>query len=106
MTVDQWLALRMPEPPPRLRTRMREVLGTHVASDASVAPTVCLDAACELLRSLVERPNAGREAALDLLTADALVTYACEAASGDLETLTAVARHSMQRLAALAPVPS
>ena len=35
----------------------------------------------DLLRELLRRPTAGRESALDLLTVDALVTYAFEAAA-------------------------
>ena len=106
MTIVEWLAGRAPEPPLRLRTRINEVLASRRASSDSEVATCCMDAACELLGSLVERPEAGREAALDLLTVDALVTYAFEALAGDPQRLGRFARESMQRLAAVAPLPT
>ena len=105
MTVAGWLTARIPEPPPRLGTRLREVLAARLAADTGSVPTACLDSACELLESLVARPEAKREAALDLLTVDALVTYAFEALADDPQALSGLARDSMQRLAALAPQP-
>jgi len=79
MTVAQWLRDRAPQAPAELSARVLEVLGDRARRDAAQAPAVCLEAAEELLRTLVVRPEAGREAALDLLSADALVTYAFEA---------------------------
>jgi len=54
------------------------------------------------LTELAARPSAGRESALDLLTVDALVTYAFEAAAGAPESLEATATAAMIRLAATA----
>lgn len=103
MTVAEWLTARTPEPPPRLGSRIEEVLQPRLSSDAHEVPIACIDAACDLLESLVVRPDAGREAALDLLTADALVTYAFEALAGDPPHVTEFALSSMQRLAVVAP---
>ena len=63
---------------------------------------MCLAAAEDLLRELLSRPSAGRESALDLLTVDALVTYAFEAASDDPDSLAERADQAMTRLVATA----
>ncbi len=64
---------------------------------------LCLDAADDLLGELLARSSAGRESALDLLTVDALVTYAFEAAADSPESLPAAcATDAMTRLAAVA----
>jgi len=59
-----------------------------------------VSAASELLHDLLERPSAGRDSALDLLTVDALVTYAFEAAAAEPERLPDYAADAMTRLAA------
>jgi hypothetical protein len=98
MTVDAWLRERSPEPPARLTNRIHEVLGSRAAADAARTADVCVDAAALLLDDLLARPTAGRESALDLLAADALVTYAFEAAANDPSTLTEKAELAMRRL--------
>lgn len=67
--------------------------------DAADATELCVSAANELLTELLARASAGRESALDLLTVDALVTYAFEAASVDPSSLGARATDAMSRLA-------
>lgn len=101
MTIGAWLRERAPAPP-QLSARVAQVMGDRVDRKADEASTVCLDAAEELLRELLARPSVGRESALDLLTADALVTYAFEAASEMPESLDARATDAMRRLASLA----
>jgi hypothetical protein len=84
-----WLDTRRPAPPPALRQHLMEFvqdapgnLAQHLA-DAGVA----------LLGRVLSRPEGGRELALDLLAADALVTYAFEAqAEFDIGGLTGLAR--------------
>ncbi|MGD2153234.1 MAG: hypothetical protein PVG79_08175 [Gemmatimonadales bacterium] len=74
-----WLQAKIGESPPPLRERLREAVA-HIDPTADL-PDALLAAACELLdsvRDCVER----RDAALDLLTADGLLTLACEAAAG------------------------
>jgi hypothetical protein len=85
-----------------LSARIQETLGERGGTDASATPDVCIAAAEGLLRELLTRPTAGRESALDLLTVDALVTYAFEAASDDPPSLATVAAQAMTRLAATA----
>jgi hypothetical protein len=101
MTIGAWLRERAPAPP-QLSARITEVMGDRVDRDAGETSTACLDTADELLRELLARPSAGRESALDLLTVDALVTYAFEAASETPESLDARATDAMRRLASRA----
>jgi hypothetical protein len=79
MTIVQWLRQRAPAAPAELLGNVERALGARGEGDASDAAEACLEAADALLQTLVAHPSAGREAALDLLSADALVTYAFEA---------------------------
>ena len=102
MILSDWLRQRTPTPPPELSERIQQTLGERCRGDASAAPELCISAAEALLRELLTRPTAGRESALDLLTVDALVTYAFEAASDDADSLADRAAEAMTRLAATA----
>jgi hypothetical protein len=117
-TMQEWLQSRIPVPPPALHERVEQALLAIGSSrgDPSIAsgpPTAaereihtrCLTAASTILRPLLAHEGAGREAALDLLAADALVTYAFEAASTEPLTLDECAGAAMRAIAALA-VPS
>jgi hypothetical protein len=88
----EWLATREP-PPPGLAARLRRE--GHGGSLSEVFTS----AACALLAEARARPGRVRESAFRLLEADALVTYACEAAldaedpeSAILDVLAATAR--------------
>ena len=96
-----WLDARRPAPPPALAARLREALLAPGAGGGGVAER-CLDAGERLLAGLLARDCAHRSAALDLLAADALVTYAFEAASEAPERMDELARRAMTDLAALA----
>ena len=102
MTVGAWLRSRRPAPPAPLMTRMLAALGADAASDTPDVGGVCLDAATRVLEPLLREERAGRESALDLLAADALVTYAFEAASESFDTLEPTTADAMRRLADLA----
>jgi len=102
MTLDHWLREREPVPPARLAQRIDAALGKRRDADADDAAALCVDAADQLLRALLARDSTGRECALDLLSVDALVTYAMEAAAVDPETFAARAHDAMHRLAAAA----
>ena len=102
MTLRTWLHDRTPAAPPRLAERIEAALGARCDATDARAADVCLDAADELLRELLLRPSAGRESALDLLAADALVTYAFEAAAQEPTTLASRADEAMRRLSAAA----
>jgi hypothetical protein len=102
VTVGGWLNAREPAPPARLASRIELAVRDH-ATRATTDVTQSLLATCEtLLRDVVARPAAGRESALDLLAADALATYAFEAAADAPATIEEHAREAMRRIGALA----
>ena len=102
MTLSAWLDARRPAPPARLRARIDAALGPALESDAGHVATACLEAGERLARELLQENATTRDSALDLLAADALVTYAFEAASERPGDLAARAREAMVRIAVLA----
>lgn len=102
MTVGGWLNAREPAPPRRLAARIEVAIRDRAEQPATTATDSLLDACESLLRDVVARPSAGRESALDLLAADALATYALEAAADAPGSLERGARDAMRRIAALA----
>ena len=101
MTIDEWLAARSPAPPPQLLHRIRAALGEFTADDASLVSERCIDAAERIVAELLHDGRTGRDSAADLLVADALVTYAFEAASDDPTQLAERAHEAMVRFARL-----
>jgi hypothetical protein len=101
MNVREWLLSRTPAAPPALATRIIASLGERGATDARPVEA-CLDAAVDLLGQLLTEERLDRDDALDLLTVDALVTYAFEGAAEQVDGVEAVAVDAMLRLAALA----
>jgi hypothetical protein len=101
MTVGEWLALRTPPPPPALRARLERALGPALASHRDSASDACLRASEDLVEQLLRGDCTSRDSALDLLTADALVTYAFEAAAELPGGLAERATGAMRRIAAL-----
>lgn len=73
--VVAWLAARRPPAPPTLVEPMTRWLTDSPAQ----LPEHLAQAGRTLLDRVLARPAGGRELALDLLAADALVTYAFEA---------------------------
>ena len=104
MTVAEWISTRSPAPPPVLVERVLAALGASGDDDAALAAERCLDAAERVVAGLLREGRTGRESAADLLAADALVTYAFEAASGDPARLDERARTAMRRLADLGAI--
>ncbi len=102
MTVGEWLRAREPVPPTRLAARIESAVETRNGEPASRAAELCLDACERLLADVASRPSPGRESALDLLAADALATYALEAAAESPDSLEGRAREALRRLTALA----
>jgi len=83
-----WLVARLPVAP--------SGIGAHVAANAGAPggplPEHLARAGVALLRRVTATPHGGRELALDLLAADAFVTYAFEAqAEADVDGLIALA---------------
>jgi hypothetical protein len=103
VTLGAWLESRTPAPPPALATRLRAVLDADREAPLDEIPERCLAGAERLLAGLLDAPAASREAALDLLAADALVTYAFEAAGEELPRLESRAMTAMSRIAEMVP---
>jgi hypothetical protein len=100
-TVGTWLENLRPTPPAALVARLSELLQPYADLPAHRVPDVCLEAGEQLLAALLTAGSTERGTALDLLAADALVTYAFQAAAdtpGQIETL---ASRAMQRISAL-----
>lgn len=86
----RWLAGRRPDAPPVLGERLRAA----VRAAALPTPEHLAALGLELLAQVTARPAAGRELALDLLAADAFVTYAFEAqAEADVSGLAPLAAY-------------
>lgn len=110
MTIADWLETCTPAPPPTLATALRgalaPVLQTSVSSgeegQGNRAHAEMLRAAEALLLPVMRGSSAGRGMALDLLCADALVTYAFEAAAEDPESIAALADAAMRSIGSLA----
>jgi hypothetical protein len=101
VTPASWLAARSPAPPAALRARIDAALGDDLQRESTDLSETCLAAAERLVRGLLDENATSRESALDLLAADALVTYAFEAASDQPDGLTRRASTAMLRIAAL-----
>jgi hypothetical protein len=84
-----------------LRARIDAALGSDLHADSDDLSETLLGAGERLVRGLLEVDATSRDSALDLLAADALVTYAFEAASerpADLARRAAVAMARIARL--------
>jgi hypothetical protein len=102
MTVGDWIRTRSPAPPPAFAACVIASLGSRANEDAARAAECCLDAAIALLEPLLAGDQLDRGDASALLAADALVTYAFEAAADAPDRLDDRAAHAMLRLAAVA----
>ena len=78
MSLGDWLARRTPPPPEELRARIGKVL--EATGDGDEPFPALASAAFEELDRARRSPGRVRESAFHLLSADALLTYACEAA--------------------------
>ena len=101
-TVGEWLASRVPPPPVALATRLKLALSARADDPLSSSPAAFLAGAEDLLKTLLQNGSTSRETALDLLTVDALVTYAFESAAelGDMN-FDKTSGEAMRRIAAV-----
>ncbi len=108
MDALEWIACREPRPPAALVARMSRALvanpestGTPIYSELVTAATRILAQNAQISHPIAigrDDPDSrasDRSAALDLLAADALVTYAMEYATGDCASFDAVAASAM-----------
>ena len=106
MDVNEWLAARRPAPPLKLAARLEEAIADLVSSPAIPPSEALVVAGAAILTRLTgaDAPETSRrEVAIGLLSADALLTYALEAAAEDCESFAASADAIIARLASLAP---
>jgi hypothetical protein len=105
MILAGWLDARRPIPPAALRARIDAALGADLHADVDEIAETLLAAGERLVRSLLDEEATSRGSAIDLLAADALVTYAFEAASERPGDLSRRAAEAMRRIAALGAAP-
>jgi hypothetical protein len=99
VTRARWRDAVTPPPPAALAAAVE----AHLASPDEVTPEAYLEAAERLLAALLKDGCISRENALDLLVADALVTYAFEAASDHTPAqIIALGARAMVNIAAFA----
>lgn len=92
--VQRWLDARTPAPPAVLAARLSSLLAAYPPGRLTALlslPEALGSLGAFALDSLHEREATSREVALDLLAADAFVTYAFEAAAEDPGAVEAVA---------------
>jgi hypothetical protein len=103
-SLEQWLVARAAAAPASLRPRLTDAL--RGVSEGETAVERSCRAGEALLAKLLAEDCSSRSAAPDLLTADALVTYAFEAAAEDAaesaSSLDSQAAAAMARIAAAA----
>jgi hypothetical protein len=104
MTIGEWLATRVPAPPPTLMTSIRQLLGDAANEDARYVSARCLAVAEVAVTRLLREGRVGRESATELLAADALVTFAFEGAADDPDQAVDLARGAMARLARIGAI--
>ncbi len=97
----EWVAAHAEQPPAALRARLDAILGGLHNGGRDPVVTALFESGRDLLASVLRAGTTQRDVALDLLTADALVTYAFEAAAEAPEALDAHAAAAMRALAAV-----
>ena len=105
MTVRDWLSSRASAAPAALQARILELVGGSADLPAAGATTVFIETARDTLQQLLDNGQYGRDGALDLLAADALMTYAYEHAAerASVADLKAVALSGATRIGTLSP---
>ena len=92
--VVDWLSSRAPAPPAALAKRINETVG-EATCPPEMLPATLVERALTLLKSI----NSDRESADDLLAADALITYAMEAAAESCADLDSIAARAAMDIA-------
>lgn len=85
--------------PARLRDRVAAIMAPYEGSGTAVL----LQAAVDVSRDLVQHEEVGRDGALNLLAADALVTHAMECLAEHPDRLDAACRDAMSALSSIVP---
>jgi len=101
--VRAWLDARRPTPPPPLAARLGAALEAYPPERLAAAVNmaeVMGGLGVALLDSLTPRGPTGDDVAMDLLAADAFVTYAFEAAAEEQVAADALAARLLERVGA------
>jgi hypothetical protein len=98
----EWLSSRKPETPPALMACVRDLLESHPEWERLSRVDAFIEASEVLLRRVLEGGAVARANALDLLAADACVTWAFEAAADDPGTIAGRAERATKDIAAIA----
>ncbi|MGI8842391.1 MAG: hypothetical protein ACR2HZ_01735 [Gemmatimonadaceae bacterium] len=106
MTVAEWVLDRAPDAPESLTGAVCVALGSDGELPATRAADVLMAAAERALARFVSGGVQARDGALPLLTIDALVTFALEAAAEHPDEIEDRARRAMIRLASLGGAPA
>ena len=101
--MKEWLGSRTPPPPRRLSERLNAAVEDITVNGPGQLPRSLVEAASAILRGTLEQSSTERNgaAALDLLAADAFITYAVEAAAEDCEQFAALTDQMIARLSAI-----
>lgn len=99
-SLRRWLAARTPVPPPALAARLAE-LALPYEGHVPMSEALLL-ASGDVLRRLLHDGQTARDGALELLTADALATYAFEAEGDTPDDLDARCAWAMRYFSAIA----
>ncbi len=123
MSTMQWVLSREPQPPPSLLARIERALGECPAAEQRIdgdEPAIAghlIAAAVRILDgfepSATSAPTAApqpgegsvRPAALGLLAADALITYAMESAADDCMAISSIADDALRIICSLGAPP-
>ena len=105
MTHAEWARHRAPLAPPAILQRIGALFDAHPDWASLGRADAFQRATEELARCVLAADGTKRANALDLLSADACVTFAFEAAADEPATLVDHARTLQQRIAAIVPVP-
>ena len=93
-----WIRTRTPSAPEALSRRLIEIVGDDVSESPSALPAALVARAEDVLADI----GNDRASATDLLAADALITYAMEAAAELSLDVDAIASDAAMRLAMVA----
>jgi len=101
-TNPEWLTARQPEAPAALLSCVRELLESRPEWEQLPRVDAFIEASEVLLRRVLDGGTVARANALDLLAADACVTWAFEAAADDPASIAGRAERATNGIAAIA----
>ena len=99
MPLRRWLDSRVEEAPAALKARIGVLVDAHPEWEQLPVPEALIAASDLLMAGVLASPEKDRRTALDLLAADACVTYAFEAAAETPARLVGLAETSMLHMA-------